>query len=198
MKWFGLIQGVVVLGTVAWLYLKHGWRAGYRIGPSGDVMIDHGGKPLAVREMRSRVGWPIMALIEIPATRHGFFSVRPQPRIRLSAEIEIGHGAFDDTFLIGNDSHRLADPLRVRGDLRSHFALLPSRLEHERAKLSHVASEDGHLGLEINVRWTGDRPHLYRAMLVWLVELERMLCSDAKGNPRKPGRDTEYRVSSSA
>lgn len=195
MKWLTLIHGVAVLGSGIWLYLRHGWRAGYRVSPSAEVMIDHGGTPLAVHEMRSKFGRPIMALIEIPLKKHWRFSVRPQPRVRLGADIAVGHAAFDDMFLISGESLRLADQLRVRGDQRSHFVTLPARLARAQAKLSRVIGENGKLGLEVNVRWTSDRPRLYRAMLAWLVELERLLSLDAPGNARKAGRDPEHGVS---
>lgn len=198
MDWFDVIYLAAIFGTVGWLYLKHGWRAGYRIGPSGEVVIQHDGRPLAVREMRSKMGWPIMALIEIPFDTRSRFSIRLQPRIRLGAEIEVGHAAFDDMFLISGESLRLAHQLSVRVELRGHFIILPARLKHDHAKLSRVVGEDGKLALEINVRWTGDRPRLYRALLVWLVELELLLSTDAQGNASKPGRDSVYDIGSYA
>ncbi len=195
MKWVNLIHVVAVLGPGIWLYLRHGWRAGYKADPSAKVLIDHHGTPLAVREMRSKFGWPIMALIEIPLKRRSRFSVRLQPRTRLSADIAVGHAGFDEMFLIGGESLRLAEQLRVRGDLRSHLVTLPARLARDQAKLSRVIGENGKLELEVNVRWTSDRPRLYRALLVWLVEFERLLSLQSADSARKPERDPEHGVS---
>lgn len=196
MKWLNVIHIAAVLGPGIWLYLRHGWRAGYRADPSAEVTIDHDGTPLAVHEMRSQFGWPIMALIEIPLKSRSRFSVQLQPRIRLRADIAVGHAGFDDMFLISGESLRFADQLRVRGDLRSHLVTLPARLARDQAELSRVVGENGKLGLEINVRWTPDRPRLYRSLLAWLVELEQLISRDARDRAREPGRDPAHEVAS--
>jgi hypothetical protein len=191
MRLIVLVPQALLLCWAGWLYVQRGWRAGYSLDPSANVMIDHAGRPLAVREMRSRFGWPVWALVEIAAARHWRFSVRPRPRIVIGGEIRIGHAAFDDALLIGPGSQRLAEYLRVQESLRSHFALLLAQLARQEARLSRVVADDDGLSVEVNVRWTLDRPRLYRDVLAWLIEFERLLAHPdlgrgfATGAPRR-------------
>lgn len=179
MKVLVLIRILVPLALLGWLYLRHGWRAGYNMRGSAELKIEHAGQMRSVREMRSRIGWPIWALIEVPATRHALFSVRPQPRLRLSAELEIGHPSFDDAFLLGTESVRFAQRLRTDASLRGHFDVLPIRLARLGSPLSRVVGDEGKLCLEVNVRWSIDRPRLYREALTWLVELDQLLSAES-------------------
>jgi hypothetical protein len=183
MPWLKLVHPILVLGWVAWLYAKNGWRAGYKVGQRGDVPVAHEGVEVVVQEMQSKIGWPVWALLEIRATRRWSFHVRPEPRIRLRREIEAGHSAFDDAFWIAPGSESFGRALLERDALHRHFLALQRWLPRENSKLSRVAAEDGRLAVEFNVRWVHDRPRLYRRMLAWLVELDRLLSADVGQRP---------------
>jgi hypothetical protein len=130
--------------------------------------------------MRTGIGWPILALIEVPATQPALFSMRPQPRSRPDAGVEIGHPSFDQAFLLGAESAGFAQRLRTDASLRRHFALLPIRLASLGAPLSRVVGDQGKLCLEVNVRWTVDRQRMYRQGLRWLSELDQLLSAETR------------------
>lgn len=179
-NWLKLVHPILIAGSVAWLYAKNGWRAGYLLPDTGDAIIEHKGRPLCVREQRTRIGWPVWAVVEIPSTRRWRFHLRPQPRLRLKREIETGMPGFDAAFWIDPDSDMLVRALHEGEGLAGHLASLQPLLEREGSALSRIVAENGTLCVELNVRWIRDRPRLYRRMLDWLVELDRRLSADGR------------------
>lgn len=179
MSWLKLLHPILLFGSLIWLYTKKGWRAGYVLPNTGDVSIEHEGRPLAVREQRTKFGWPVWAVVEIPAAGRWRFHLRTQTRLHLRREVKAGIPAFDAAFWIDPDSDRLVRALREREHLLPHLMSLRRLLRREGSVLSRIVGEDGTLCVELNVRWIRDRPRLYRRVLAWLVELNRLLNGEA-------------------
>lgn len=177
MAWHKLVYPVVMVAWASWMYARHGWRAGYAMGPRGEVPIAHGGHATVVTEMRTRIGWPVWAILEIPGTRRQSFHLRPQPRLRWRRELAVGRPGFDAAFWIEPGSEAFVQALLERDPAQRHLMALRRWLAAERAKLSRVVAEDGKLVVEVHVRWVEDRPRLYRRLLAWMVELDRLLAA---------------------
>jgi hypothetical protein len=188
MSWIKLVSPLITLAWVAWLYAKNGWRTGYKVGSRGEVPVDHDGTKAVAVEMQTRIGWPIWAHIELPATRRCRFHVRPEPRFRLRREIESGLPTFDAAFHIEPGSEQLVRAVLEREPLHRHFLSILRWLPREQSKLSRVVAEDGRIAVEFNVRWVSNRPRLYRRILAWMVELDRLLAVDAT-RPQVESRD---------
>lgn len=175
MKFLPLIQAAIVLTVVAWQYIVHGWRAAYRFGPKGSEVVERDGKPHPVTEQHTKIGWPVMALIEVPCSQSLRFHLRRQKRVHVRREILTGDAVLDRAFFIEPDSQDLVQRLAQRPALRRHFDDLLAALARENATFSRLVAEDRKLHLEINVRWAPDRRRLYRRLLEWLDELDRLL-----------------------
>jgi hypothetical protein len=142
------------------------------------VPVEHEGTKAVALEIQSKIGWPIWAMLEIRASRRWNFHVRPESRIRLRREIASGHAAFDEAFWIAPGSESFVQALAERESLHRSFMSLQRMLDREQSKLSRVTAENGMLAVEFNVRWIHDRPRLYRRVLAWVVELDRLMAAD--------------------
>lgn len=179
MPWLKLVNVVAVLFWVGWMYARHGWRAGYMIGSVGQARLDDDGQTIALREQQTRFGWPIWALLERPSPRRRNFLVRPASRRRFRRAIQTGIPAFRDAFSVAPSSHVLESVLLQREPVFRHLLKLQRLLDSEGSRLSHVAAEGDTFRVELNVRWVRDRPRLYRKVITWLGELERLLIVEA-------------------
>ena len=167
---------LVPLAIWGWRRATHGWRADFTHLPGIKTQqIQHRGATAEVREQCSKIGWPIEALMQFKLERSWLFELSPQPAIRFSGELEIGVPLFDEKFFIGLESQRFARALAGNSALRQHLSLLRTLLARHQAKLVRVASEGDELAVHANVRWTHDRPALYRGLLVWMQGLGALL-----------------------
>ena len=128
-----------------------------------------------IRESCSKYGWPIEAWVEFKLQKTRLFELAPQPSFSFATDLAIGVPVFDEKFFIGTESQNFTKLLAARRDLRTHFVLLPTRLDRYQAKLVRIRAEGLDLAIQCNVRWSRDRPALYRALLVWMQALDDLL-----------------------
>ena len=128
-----------------------------------------------IRESCSKSGWPIEAWVEFKLQKTRLFELAPQPSFSFATDLAIGVPVFDEKFFIGTQSQNFTMLLAARSDLRTHFTLLPIRLDRYQAKLVRVRAEGRDLAIQCNVRWSKDRPALYCALLVWMQALDDLL-----------------------
>lgn len=176
---------LVPLAFLAWQRITLGPIANFTSLPgikTQQIGNSHGSAE--VRESCSKFGWPIQAWVQIKLKRSRLFELAPQsPKswysFSLSTDLETGMPVFDGKFLIGSESQTFIRVLAARSDLRQHFALLPGRLNRFQATLVRVRAESCDLAVQCNVRWTKDRPALYRALLDWMQALDHLMASEA-------------------
>ncbi len=140
-----------------------------------------------VRESCSKFGWPIEAWVQYELNRSRLFELAPQGGFSFDTDLEIGIPVFDQQFFIGSESQHFIRALAARSDLRKHFVLLPIQLERYQAKLVRVRAEGRDLAVQCNVRWSKDRPALYKAILIWMQALHALLAVESAGKSADRG-----------
>lgn len=182
-----LVMKLVPLAIWGWRRLTLGWRADFAQMPDLKTQqIQHRGATAQVREQCSKLGWPIVAMVQFNLERSWLFELSPQPKVRFSAELEVGIASFDQAFFIGPESRRFAMTLVGRDDLRRHLLLLPARMSRHEAKFMRLGCEGKDLAAQVNVRWTRNRPALYRDLLDWMQALDVLLSTESKAASKPP------------
>lgn len=172
---------LVPLAIWGWRRLTLGPRAGFSGLPGIKTQrIENPLGTVEIRESCSKSGWPIEAWVEFKLQKTRLFELAPQPSFSFATDLAIGVPVFDEKFFIGTESQNFTRLLAARSDLRTHFTLLPIRLDRYQAKLVRVRAEGRDLAIQCNVRWSKDRPALYCALLVWMQALDDLLAIEPR------------------
>jgi hypothetical protein len=177
-----------------WRRATMGWRGDF-LGASSDEgqMVRHNDAQANFSEISTKIGWVTEAMVQYKLRGHWLFDLSPQSAIHFSRELEVGSPLLDEKFFIAPESWRFVTELTDRSDLRQHLLLLQTRLARHGAKLMRLGSEGNSLAIRVNVRWTDDRPALYRDVLVWMVALDDLLHAETpttKTQATKTARST--------
>lgn len=169
-----------------WRRATMGWRGDFASASTDpNQVIRHNDAQAHFSELSTKIGWVTEAMVQYKLSYSWLFDLSPQPAIRFGAELEIGSPLLDEKFFIAPESRRFAVALAERSALRQHLLLLQTRLARHGAKLLRLASEGNSLAIRVNVRWTDNRPALYRDILIWMVALDDLLHAEQPASERQ-------------
>jgi|GEM_PF-7075435 len=171
---------LIPLAIFCWRRITLGPKASFVSFPNTQTnTVENAHGAAEIRELCSKIGWPIEAWVQLALQRSRLFELSPQRTFSIATDLQVGVPGFDERFFIGSESQHFIRALAASSDLRAHFAILPNRLDTYQAKLVRIRAEGRELAIQCNVRWTKDRSALYLALLVWMQALDILLSMES-------------------
>lgn len=159
-----------------------GWQLDFEGLPR--ETIAHRGHAITVCTGSRRIATADSAWVGFELSRPWTFALARQGWLRLDAELVTGVREIDERLHIGIESTRLADALIRDGDLRMHLLDLDRVLARFEARFQRLDAAGRELSLLVRLRHGRDPAPLWRALIDWLVVLDRAL--DVAARPAGP------------